>query len=203
MIIEKNVQRAISAAGLCRAPGAHRLLPVQAVPDPEKDRRRPHNSASLEAPQSAATVAAANVIASWPVHPAPATAYRKGKTILDNAKVHAKSKYLLRMDLHDFFPSLKMQDLREYAKQRSGLFTDWTNEDFESFGRLIFREGQLTIGAPTSPAISNALCFDLDVRLTRCVSPAASRTRDTPTTSSSRAPRREFWRKCKPRSRPL
>ncbi|MDE1163332.1 MAG: retron St85 family RNA-directed DNA polymerase [Acidobacteriaceae bacterium] len=106
----------------------------------------------------------ANVIASWPVHPA-ASAYRKGGTILDNAKVHAKSKYLLRMDLQDFFPSLKMQDLREYAKQRSGLFTNWTSEDFESFGRLIFREGQLTIGAPTSPAVSNALCFDLDVAM--------------------------------------
>ena len=45
------------------------------------------------------------------------------------------------------------------------MFTDWTSDDFESFGRLIFRNGQLTIGAPTSPAVSNALCFDLDVAI--------------------------------------
>jgi RNA-directed DNA polymerase len=119
----------------------------------------------------------ANVIAFWPVHPA-ANAYRKGRTILDNAKVHTKSKYLLRMDLQDFFPSLTMQDLREYANQRSGLFTDWTSEDFESLGRLIFREGQLTIGAPTSPAVSNALCFDLDVAISAlCQSHSVAYTR--------------------------
>jgi RNA-directed DNA polymerase len=106
----------------------------------------------------------ANVIDSWPVHPS-ATAYRKGRTILDNAKVHAKSKYLLRMDLQNFFPSLKVEDMREYSKKRPGLFASWTSGDFESFCRLVFKEGQLTIGAPTSPAISNALCFDLDVAI--------------------------------------
>jgi RNA-directed DNA polymerase len=106
----------------------------------------------------------ANVIEAWPVHPA-AMAYRKGQTILDNAKVHAQSKYLLRMDLHNFFPSLKIQDMREYARKRPGLFADWVGEDFDSFCRLIFKDGQLTIGAPTSPGISNALCFDLDVAI--------------------------------------
>jgi RNA-directed DNA polymerase len=106
----------------------------------------------------------ANIIEVWPVHPA-AMAYRKGQTILDNAKVHAKSKYLLRMDLQNFFPSLKVQDMREYSKKRPSLFAGWTSNDFESFCRLVFREGHLTIGAPTSPAISNALCFDLDVAI--------------------------------------
>ena len=106
----------------------------------------------------------ANVVDSWPVHPA-ASAYRKGKTILDNAKVHAKSKYLLRMDLKDFFPSLMIQDMREYSKKRPHLFTGWDSEDFDSFCRLVFKDGRLTIGAPTSPALSNALCFDLDVAI--------------------------------------
>lgn len=106
----------------------------------------------------------ANVIEVWPVHPA-AMAYRKGQTILDNATVHAKSKYLLRMDLQNFFPSLKIQDMREYSKKRPSLFEGWTSQDFDGFCRLVFREGQLTIGAPTSPAISNVLCFDLDVAI--------------------------------------
>ncbi len=106
----------------------------------------------------------ANVVDNWPVH-SSATAYRKGKTIFDNARVHAQSKYLLRMDLKDFFPSLTIQDMREYLKKRPHLFAGWEREDFESFCRLVFREGRLTIGAPTSPAISNALCFDLDVAI--------------------------------------
>lgn len=106
----------------------------------------------------------ANVIDTWPVHPA-ASAYRKGQTIFDNAKRHAKSKYLLRMDVKDFFPSLTVQDMREYAKTHNSLFADWDGGDFESFCRLVFKDGRLTIGAPTSPSISNCLCFDLDVAI--------------------------------------
>lgn len=45
----------------------------------------------------------ANVVESWPVHGA-AMAYIPGVSIMDNARVHAESKYLLRMDLEKFFP---------------------------------------------------------------------------------------------------
>lgn len=105
-----------------------------------------------------------NVIVAWPVHDA-ATAYRKGRTILDNASRHAGTRFLLRMDLHEFFPSLTADDMDLYRRQRLGLFKDWTEPDFQWFCFLVFRFGRLTIGAPTSPAISNALCFGLDVRL--------------------------------------
>src|SRR5260221_6222266 len=40
-----------------------------------------------------------------PVH-AAAMAYRKGVSILANARIHAPSRYLLRMDFQDFFPSI-------------------------------------------------------------------------------------------------
>ena len=94
-----------------------------------------------------------------------ATAYRKGRTILDNAKAHAGTRFLLRMDMQEFFPSLSLDDMNEYKRRRPNLFKHWTDQDFEWFCFLIFRFGRLTIGAPTSPAISNALCFDLDVTL--------------------------------------
>src|SRR5690554_1953604 len=41
-----------------------------------------------------------------PVHPA-AMAYRTGLSILDNAKVHAGSGSILKMDFRDFFPSIR------------------------------------------------------------------------------------------------
>lgn len=104
------------------------------------------------------------VIEAWPVHNA-ATAYRKGHTILDNAKVHVGSSFLLRMDMQSFFPSITTKDMIAYRDRRPTLFKDWSEQDFEWFCLLTFRFGQLTIGAPTSPAISNALCFDLDVNL--------------------------------------
>ena len=47
----------------------------------------------------------ANVVTPWPVHNS-ATAYRTGRSILDNANAHVKTRFLLRMDMQEFFPSL-------------------------------------------------------------------------------------------------
>src|SRR5262245_18561054 len=51
-----------------------------------------------------------NVIEKFPVHYS-ATAYRKGFGIVRNAERHVRSKYLLRVDLANFFPSLTDQDI--------------------------------------------------------------------------------------------
>lgn len=106
----------------------------------------------------------ANVIVSWPMHNA-ASAYRKERTILDNAKAHAGTRFLLRMDMQEFFPSLTVDDMIAYKDRRPNLFKDWSDQDFEWFCFLVFRFSRLTIGAPTSPAVSNALCFNLDLTL--------------------------------------
>lgn len=106
----------------------------------------------------------AAVISSWPVH-SSAMAYRKGLSIRHNASAHQHSKYLLRMDFSDFFGSIKSTDVDEYAGSRPALFSQWTADDMVVFKRIAFRNGTLTIGAPTSPSISNALCVDLDVQL--------------------------------------
>lgn len=105
-----------------------------------------------------------NVIETLPVHPS-AMAYRKGLSILDNARLHAESRYLLRMDLTDFFPSITESDLRNYIRQHSVHFLGWTTEDIDVVSGLVCRRAALTIGAPSSPALSNALCYDLDVVL--------------------------------------
>ena len=105
-----------------------------------------------------------NVIEQLPVHPC-ATAYRKGKSIFDNARAHASSRYLLRMDFNNFFPSITELDLTRYITQHSHSFAKWTSADIQCFCRLICRNGVLTIGAPTSPGLSNAICHDLDVNL--------------------------------------
>lgn len=120
-----------------------------------------HPSRSLKALQQWLLT---NVIESWPVHPA-AKAYRKDVSIFDNATVHAKSKYLLRMDMKDFFPSITTADMQAYMAKWGHLFDDWSSDDRSGFCGLVFLNGKLTIGSPTSPAISNALCFDLDATL--------------------------------------
>lgn len=104
------------------------------------------------------------VLPDFPVHPA-AMAYQKGMSIYKNAAVHASSKYLLRMDFTKFFPSIKADDLRAYKASRPAPFNGWTHDDFNTFCMIVFRNSELTIGAPTSPAISNALCFDMDAAI--------------------------------------
>lgn len=106
----------------------------------------------------------AYVIERLPVHPC-ATAYRKQRSILDNAKIHASSRYLLRMDLVNFFPSITQADLAEYIFRHPSVFGGWTSMDADVFCKLVCRGTVLTIGAPSSPALANALCHDMDVML--------------------------------------
>jgi RNA-directed DNA polymerase len=106
-----------------------------------------------------------NVIAAWPVHDS-ARAYRLGSSISENARAHLVSRYLLRMDFKTFFPSITQNDVLAYfdaSNQRN--FGTWETEDKHLFAKIVCRNGCLTIGAPTSPALSNALCFDLDRKL--------------------------------------
>ncbi|WP_395668125.1 retron St85 family RNA-directed DNA polymerase [Rhodoferax sp.] len=105
----------------------------------------------------------AELIEKWPVHEA-ATAYVADQSIADHARHHVKSKYLLKLDFKNFFPSITAADIRQHAKRNSNLEEDdldifvnivaWRNKLDRSFG--------LSIGAPSSPAISNSMMFEFD-----------------------------------------
>jgi RNA-directed DNA polymerase len=104
------------------------------------------------------------VLNGLPVHPA-AMAYQKNKSIFDNASLHAASRYLLRMDCKDFFPSITEDDLKLLIAARPTTFSTWQPFEIELFCKLVCKNGRLTIGAPTSPALSNAVCYDMDAQL--------------------------------------
>ena len=104
------------------------------------------------------------VLPAFPVHSA-AMAYREKISIFDNAATHADSRFLLRMDFRNFFPSISEADLRTYIQGRAALFEGWTPFDIDIFCMLVMLDSHLAIGAPTSPALSNILCFDMDCEL--------------------------------------
>lgn len=112
-----------------------------------------------------------HVIGEWPVHDA-VFGYVKGRSIQLNARRHAESRYLLRMDFESFFPSITARDVSHYLGTTPPGTAVWTDDDRRLFVQLVTREERLTIGAPTSPALSNALCYDLD---RRCALLAADR----------------------------
>lgn len=106
----------------------------------------------------------AYVLNGLPVHPA-AMAYQANKSIFDNASLHAASRYLLRMDCKDFFPSITEDDLKLLIAARPTTFSAWQPFEIELFCKLVCKNGRLPIGAPTSPALSNAVCYDMDSQL--------------------------------------
>jgi RNA-directed DNA polymerase len=106
---------------------------------------------------------ATHIFEALPIHPA-AMAYRKSKSILSNAVLHASHNYLLRIDFEGFFPSIRGQDVVSLLRKNGAALRALvsTDEDIEIIRLLSCRHDRLTIGAPSSPAISNAVMFDLD-----------------------------------------
>jgi len=102
------------------------------------------------------------VIDRLPVHP-QATAYQKGSSIRRNAEIHAGNNFLMCMDFEAFFPSLKSENVASLMKRRWDLVSEhMSTTDLELLSRIVCRRGSLTIGAPSSPRLSNALLYDFD-----------------------------------------
>jgi retron-type reverse transcriptase len=105
-----------------------------------------------------------------PVHDS-ATAYKKGSSIRRNAEAHAKNRAILKYDFKDFFPSITEKAWMAYC-ERSSLFD---HRDSITAGRLLFHRARggrilrLSIGAPSSPILSNALMYDFDTEVNRRV----------------------------------
>ncbi len=105
------------------------------------------------------------IVARLPVH-ACATAYVAKKGTLDTASPHRKNAFVVRLDVKQFFPSITAKDINVYWRRRRSVFpAEWTSNDLKIFTKLVCRRGRLTIGAPTSPSLSNALCIELDLML--------------------------------------
>ena len=118
-----------------------------------------------------------NVVERLPVHGA-AQGFMVGRSTLTNAAVHANPKTLLKMDVTDFFPTVtwrRVKGVFRRAGYRDGastllalLCTEAPREVVQLDGKTYFVSlgpRCLPQGAPTSPAITNALCLRLDRRL--------------------------------------
>ncbi|MGR6839022.1 retron St85 family RNA-directed DNA polymerase [Aliivibrio wodanis] len=99
-----------------------------------------------------------------PIHSA-ATAYIKGKSIKDNALPHASKKYLLKMDLKNFFPSIKPELFFKECRYHNIEVSDIDKNLLEGFLFWKTRRSnqlKLSIGAPSSPLISNFILYRFD-----------------------------------------
>lgn len=105
------------------------------------------------------------LICRFPLHES-ATAYRKGTGIRVNAERHRKTKFTNCYDFASFFPSFSQARVMQYiADQSKAIGMELSERDLEFVGNIVCRNGRLTIGAPSSPAITNAMMFEFDRRM--------------------------------------
>ncbi|MFS1958032.1 retron St85 family RNA-directed DNA polymerase [Vibrio cyclitrophicus] len=101
-----------------------------------------------------------------------ATAYVPGRSVKDNALVHVKSNFLLKVDLENFFnnitPKMLFKSLKRQGIVVSGVdlivlqqFLFW-NISKKRSGKLA-----LSVGAPSSPFVSNVVMLSFDERMAK------------------------------------
>lgn len=107
-----------------------------------------------------------DVLKSFKVHGA-ATAYRKGRGLADNARPHVRNRFMLKLDFQNFFPSIVSTDLERYL-----IAEGWRDsDDIKLLANVLFKfnrtkkRRELSIGAPSSPMVSNFLLFTLDATI--------------------------------------
>ena len=96
-----------------------------------------------------------------PIH-ASCFSYIKGRNIAMHAKVHAANSYLSRIDIRRFFPSLQGRNIVDLLSRHRVALKIVTEREISLVSLLVTRNGELVIGAPSSPVLSNALMFDFD-----------------------------------------
>ncbi|MEQ8710864.1 MAG: retron St85 family RNA-directed DNA polymerase [Rhodospirillales bacterium] len=106
-----------------------------------------------------------SVVSRFIIHES-ATAYRKGSGIRINAERHRTTKYTNRYDFVNFFPSFKQMGIEKFFEDQSRkLGMGLSADDIDFVGKIVCRKGRLTIGAPSSPAITNAMMFEFDKKM--------------------------------------
>jgi hypothetical protein len=90
-------------------------------------------------------------------------AFEKNKSIITNARVHRNKKFVLNLDLENFFDSFHFGRIVGYFEK---------NRDFKlpheiavALAQLVCYNNRLPQGAPTSPVITNLICQIMDYRL--------------------------------------
>jgi hypothetical protein len=118
-----------------------------------------------------------NVFEKLPVH-AAAHGFLTARSIASNAEMHAGADVIVKIDIQDFFPTITFRRVKgllvksglpeSVATLCALLATEPPREVVEFRGRTLYvAKGPRSLpqGAPTSPAITNAICVRMDRRL--------------------------------------
>ena len=89
--------------------------------------------------------------------------FTQKKSIITNAKIHIRKKYVLNVDLKDFFDCFHFGRVAGYFEKNS--YFSLPHDIAIILAQLTCYKGNLPQGAPTSPIISNLICQILDYKV--------------------------------------
>lgn len=92
-----------------------------------------------------------------------AHAFIKGRGIITNAKIHRKKRFIINLDLENFFGSIHFGRVKGFFQKNK--YFNMLPEIATIIAQLTCYKGCLPQGAPSSPIISNLICQILDLRL--------------------------------------
>lgn len=106
-----------------------------------------------------------NIFQKLPIHEC-ASAYKKGASIKKNADAHKNNGYVTKFDFKEFFPSIRFEDLvKHITKHLGGSLSDQDVQDIVRVSCIRLKGKNdlcLSIGAPSSPLLSNTILYDFD-----------------------------------------
>ena len=90
-------------------------------------------------------------------------AFEKNKSILTNATVHRNKRFVLNIDLKDFFGSFHFGRVRGFFEKNKNFKVP--SDVAIVLAQLCCYNGTLPQGSPSSPIITNLICSSLDYRI--------------------------------------
>lgn len=89
-------------------------------------------------------------------------AYSKGNSIRKNALVHRNSKYIVHLDIKNFFESINCNHVDKLLNKINNIDED----DKELIKKIVLYKGEyLVVGSVASPIISNCVMYEFDKKI--------------------------------------
>lgn len=154
-----SLSRKEAISFISSAPNRYKIYKVQKRHGGEREIAEPTKSLKI-----IQRWAVKNYLESLNIH-SSAVAYVKNKNIIDFVLPHKNNKYLLKLDFKDFFNSITSTDFISFCKDN---LSHLSSEDISLLSLIFFCKNKkhdnlyLSIGAPSSPLISNLLMIIFD-----------------------------------------
>lgn len=105
-----------------------------------------------------------------PIH-VSATAYCSGSSIKKNAEAHVDSRFMLKLDFKNFFPSITLDDILLHFQRHLSDQLDPLTQQLVAHACCWMPERRpplrLCIGAPSSPMLSNSIMYEFDCLISK------------------------------------